>query len=151
MRTRMLRRFAFTAAFASLVCAAAYAQDASPGGKPLHADLDGAAEVPITGDPDATGRAVIRVNSGQGTVCYDITVVNAAPILAAHIHLGAVGVPGGILVHLDPIAGVLSGCETGVDRDLIKEIRKNPEAYYVNVHNAPFQAGAARGQLEPGH
>jgi hypothetical protein len=144
-----LHRLAFAVACISF--AALAAGSASAQGKPLHADLDGAAEVPITGDPDATGRAVITVNSGQGTVCYDITVENAAPIAAAHIHIGAVGVPGGILVHLDPVAGQLSGCTTGVDRDLIKEIRKNPEAYYVNVHNAPFPTGAARGQLEPGH
>jgi hypothetical protein len=148
MRSPILRRLAVAAGCIALAAlgASAFAQ-----GKPLHADLDGENEVPILGDPDATGRAVIRVNSGQGTVCYDIVVFNVDPIAAAHIHLGAAGVPGGIVVHLPPQAGVLSGCETGVDKDLIKEIRKNPQAYYVNVHNAAFQGGAARGQLEPGH
>jgi hypothetical protein len=33
------------------------------------------------------------------------------------------------------------------DQDLIKAITKNPEAYYFNVHNAEFPAGALRAQL----
>ena len=41
-----------------------------------------------------------------------------------------------------------SGCVQGVDRGLIKAIRKNPSAYYVNVHSTPnFEGGAVRGQL----
>jgi hypothetical protein len=36
---------------------------------------------------------------------------------------------------------------TGVNPDLIKAIRQNPEAYYVNVHNSDFPTGAVRGQL----
>jgi hypothetical protein len=33
------------------------------------------------------------------------------------------------------------------DRELIKAIRQNLEAYSVNVHIAAFSAGALRGQL----
>ncbi len=33
------------------------------------------------------------------------------------------------------------------DRDLIVAILTNPSAYYFNVHNATFPAGALRGQL----
>jgi hypothetical protein len=146
MRTRMFRRLAVTVCLASLACAAAFAQ----GGKPLNADLDGDVEVPVIGDLDATGHATLRLNSGQGTVCYNITVQNVDPILAAHIHIGGPGVPGPIIVHLPPVGGVLSGCTIGVARDVIKDIRKNPGDYYVNVHNAPFLGGAARGQLENG-
>jgi hypothetical protein len=44
--------------------------------------------------------------------------------------------------------GATSGCVQGVDRSLIKAIRKEPSAYYVNVHSTPgFEAGAVRGQL----
>ena len=149
MRTRMLRRLAVTVACLSLSALLSGTASAQ-GGTPLHAELDGANEVPILGDPDGTGRALIRVNSGQGTVCYNITVSNVNPILAAHIHLGAAGVPGGILVELPPAGGQISGCTSGVDKELIKAIRKDPAAYYVNVHNNPFFGGALRGQLEKG-
>lgn len=145
MRIRLHRGLMLAATLTLLACPAL-----AQGGKPLSADLDGANEVPILGDPDGTGHATIRVNSGQGTVCYDITVSNIATVVAAHIHIGAAGVPGGIVVPLEPSGGVISGCATGVDRDLIKAIRSDPEAYYVNVHNAQFPGGAARGQLGNG-
>ena len=38
-------------------------------------------------------------------------------------------------------------CLTGLDKNLLKAIIRNPENYYVNVHNAPFPNGAVRGQL----
>jgi len=149
MRLRMLRRLAITVVCVSLPALASSSAFAQ-GGKPLHANLSGANEVPVLGDPDGTGFAVIRVNPGQGTVCYDISVSNVDPILAAHIHIGGAGVPGAVVVPLPPLGGQITGCTSGVDRDLALAIMKNPEAYYVNVHNSAFQGGAARGQLEPG-
>lgn len=118
------------------------------GGRPLTAELTGAAEVPNPGDPDGSGSAHVTLNQGAGEVCFELTVSDIAPAVAAHIHVGAAGVPGPVVVGLSPpTEGSSSGCVTGVDPDLIKAIRQNPEAYYVNVHNAEFPGGAVRGQL----
>jgi hypothetical protein len=117
------------------------------GGYPLTTTLTGAAEVPGPGDPDGSGLAKITLNQGQGEVCYELAVEGIAPATAAHIHVGPADVAGPVVVALSPpTTGSSSGC-ANVDPALIKAIRKNPSAYYVNVHNADLPAGALRGQL----
>jgi CHRD domain len=123
------------------------AATASDGGRPLFTNLSGAEEVPPA-DPDGTGEALLRVNSGQGRICYQLTVANLdGTVAAAHIHKAPAGVNGPIVVPLvPPINGSSEACAT-VDRALAKDIRKNPDDYYVNVHTSAFTDGAVRGQL----
>jgi hypothetical protein len=117
------------------------------GGSALTTDMTGAEEAPGPGDPDGTGTAVITLNHGQGEVCFELTVENIAPATAAHIHVAPPGVPGPVVVGLTaPTDGSSSGC-VSVARELIKAIADAPDAYYINVHNAAFPAGAVRGQL----
>jgi hypothetical protein len=113
------------------------------GGAPLVAYLIGANEVPNPGDPDGTGFARVTLNPGQGEVCWEISYANIDPATAAHIHIGAAGVPGGVVVPLNPNE---PGC-VSASQELIKDIIQNPENYYVNVHNVEFPGGAIRGQL----
>jgi hypothetical protein len=116
-------------------------------GRPLSTTLTGAAEVPGPGDPDGSGEVFMTLNHGQGEICYQLSVSDIAPATAAHIHVGPAGVAGPVVVGLvAPTSGVSSACAS-VDRDLIKAITHDPSNYYVNVHNAPFPAGAIRGQL----
>jgi len=120
---------------------------ADDGGRPLATTLTGAAEVPGPGDPDGSGTATIRLNVGQGEVCFELAVSGIAPATASHIHVAPAGVPGPVVVPLaPPTSGTSSGC-VAADPDLIKNIVKNPQDYYVNVHNAEFPGGALRGQL----
>lgn len=120
---------------------------ADNGGRPLSAELTGAAEAPGPGDPDGSGTASLRVNPGQEEICYTLTVENIAPATAAHIHVAPVGQPGPVVVPLvPPTSGASSDC-AAVDRELALAILMHPENYYVNVHNAEFPAGAVRGQL----
>jgi hypothetical protein len=125
--------------------------DADHGGRPLSTELTGAAEVPGPGDPDGSGTATITVNPGQEEVCWEINAAGIElPATAAHIHVGAAGVAGPVVVTLSApdASGFSSGCTTvDVNRDLAKAILKNPEDYYVNVHTSVFPAGAIRGQL----
>jgi hypothetical protein len=123
---------------------------ADHGGRPLSTELTGAAEVPA-GDPAGSGMATITVNPGQEEVCWEIKAAGIdLPATAAHIHVGAVGTapPNNVVVTLSApdASGFSSGCTT-VDRHLVLEILKNPENYYVNVHNEDFPTGAIRGQL----
>jgi CHRD domain len=135
-------------AAACLTFVAASPADAASGRR-FTTTMTGAAEVnaqgvPNQGDPDGIGTATVRINPGLRQVCWTITVSGVdLPILAAHIHVAPPTAPGPIVVPLNPYTG---GC-TSVSRELALAIIRNPGAYYVNVHNAPYPAGALRGQL----
>lgn len=136
---------AFILPLASVVAlGAANAQD---GGRPLSTTLSGAAEVPGPGDTDGKGTAQITVNPGQMEVCFTLSVSGIDAANAAHIHKGAAGAAGPVVVPLTaPAWGESKGCAK-ITRELAGEIIKNPADYYVNVHNAAFPQGAVRGQL----
>ncbi len=122
---------------------------ARTGGRPLTATLTGATEVPGPGDADGSGTATIRLNPGQGRVCFVLTASNITlPASGAHIHVAPAGTPGPVVVGLSPpdATGVSSGC-VSASRAVIKAILKNPSGYYVNIHTSDFPAGAIRGQL----
>jgi hypothetical protein len=102
------------------------------------------------GDADGSGVATLTINSGQREICWQLSVASIAlPASSAHIHQAAPGIRGPIVVALTPpdATGFATGCVSNVDSDLLREIRKNPESFYVNVHNSPYPAGAIRGQL----
>ena len=121
--------------------------DALHGGRPVSVTLSGAEEAPGPGDPDGSGHFKMTMNQGQGTISYELSAWNIAPATAAHIHIAPAGSPGPVVIPLAaPTSGYSSGTLT-VSLELIKAIRKNPSAYYVNVHNAEYPAGAIRAQL----
>ncbi|MFB9902747.1 CHRD domain-containing protein [Allokutzneria oryzae] len=107
--------------------------------------LTGRAEVPGPGDSD--GRGYASVDVGAKRVCAAISVNRIGTATAAHIHRGAAGTSGPVVVNLKaPANGRSYGCAE-VSRELAREIRMHPSRFYVNVHNAEFAAGAVRGQL----
>lgn len=113
------------------------------------ARLTGEVEVP-TGDLDGTGLATVIVDPGKGQLCFAVVVDHITlPAIMAHVHVGAPGVAGPIVVPITPpdATGTSAGCVTGVDHDLLRAIRSHPRRYYVNVHTTDFPAGAVRGQL----
>jgi hypothetical protein len=100
-----------------------------------------------TSEPAASGSAVLRFLSGQ--VCYRLVARNVTlPTVNAHIHKGAAGVNGPVVVPFTaPGAdGTSSGCSTA-DASLISDILANRSGYYVNVHTKEHPAGAIRSQL----
>jgi hypothetical protein len=117
------------------------------GGRAFTVTLTGEAENP-PGDPVGTGTSTIRLRAGQGQVCYRLSVENLAPAAAAHIHRGASGVAGPVVVPLTTPAanGTSSGCAPAA-RALVSAMLAQPASYYVNVHTDEFPAGAVRGQL----
>jgi hypothetical protein len=118
--------------------------------------LSGAAEVcptaPGTCGGPGTGTATITIDRNARTLCYTITTENVAlPLLAGHIHQAPAGQAGPVVIPLftEPVSSATVGptCLSGLNKNLLKDIIRNPENYYVNVHNATFPNGAVRGQL----
>jgi hypothetical protein len=70
------------------------------------------------------------------------------PAAAAHIHVGATGTAGAIVVPLRAPndSGAASGC-VAASRAIVNRILANAGNYYVNVHTSDFPGGAVRGQL----
>ena len=128
---------------------AASAQDAQ-----LFAELRGGAEVGPTGlaaagDPDGAGNATVSVVAADA-LCFTILVNHIDPPALAHIHQGAAGINGPIVVNLvPPVGGETSASAScvAVDPALLEAIRRSPAEFYVNVHTGAFPAGAVRGQL----
>lgn len=116
-------------------------------GRQLKATLTGEAEVPGPGDADGTGRVTLTLSAGKNQICYELATSNIGNATAAHIHSGTADVAGPVLVMLKaPENGSSKDC-VSLEQDKILDIIKNPDRYYVNVHNAEFPDGAVRGQL----
>jgi hypothetical protein len=111
-------------------------------GNSVHATLTGKVEVP-KGDADGTGTAEIKITGRQ--VCWEVKTAKVAKLLAAHTHKGKAGVAGPVVVPFGKTYKA-KGCATATAA-VAAAIKKNPRAYYVNLHNAKYPAGALRGQL----
>jgi hypothetical protein len=118
----------------------------------MTAELTAAAETPTPGPDGATGSAFITIDDETNEVCFELAIDGIAgddSVTAAHIHEGAEGVAGDVVVPLftEPPTGEMTGCVQDVDAGLIAAILGDPTAYYVNIHTVDFPAGAVRGQL----
>ncbi|HVH57912.1 MAG TPA: CHRD domain-containing protein [Vicinamibacterales bacterium] len=142
------------------------------------AQLSAANEVPAIQGAEANARGDVRitfnltrdaannVNGGSATFVVNLRDFPAgASWTLAHIHRGASGVAGGVVVNtgLAPAAaipltnGTVSN-QTFADRTigpsqgnpdvaLINDIISNPAGFYFNAHTAANGTGAVRGQL----
>ena len=140
----MIRRTIASALLASTVLIGS--AGAASAAEVFFTELQGEEEVPVRGDLDGTGFAVVAAIPEFGLVCYGIAVFGIAPASAAHIHEARRGEAGPVVVGLQaPTRGSSSGCIA--NQSEAEDIAENPEDYYVNVHNAEFPGGALRGQL----
>jgi hypothetical protein len=135
------------------------------------ATLSAANEVPPITNAESGGRgtATITFNgprdnagvpSGPGSVTFAVQLTGfpaGSVARAAHIHPGAAGTNGSVLVDtgLTPAApillsdgtGSLSLTANGVSQANLAQIYNNPAGFYFNVHTPVNPGGAVRGQL----
>jgi CHRD domain len=151
---RLLAILTLVAALAALAFSTpAAASDESTTECTAFAVLKAGNEVPPT-TSRASGAAVVHINGT--TLSFAVAIFNPAreSFIAGHIHVGATGVNGPVVVPL--FAGSAStGLIFQADRLTISEetaaaICRDPAGYYVNYHTTAFPGGAIRGQLNSG-
>ncbi len=144
MRTRTRTSLALAVAL-GLIASLSLASVVIAAETTLSATLAGDAET----DDDGSGTATIVLDPDAGTACWDMSAADIDPVVASHIHVGAAGENGDVVVPLDVAGfeGTSEGCTEDVDGDALQAIIDNPSGYYVNLHTEPFPGGAIRGQL----
>jgi hypothetical protein len=144
MRRIVAMALPLTAAVLIAVGSAVAAGGGTP--KTTTVQMTGSQEVP-KGSPTGSGVFRFQLLPGSGQVCFNLTWSKIGTPTAAHIHKGAKGKAGNIVIALSGTPPVKhSGCRKA-PKSLITAIGKNPSAYYVNVHTNRYPGGAIRGQL----
>lgn len=102
------------------------------------------------GPGDRDGHGFFTYTIDGTSFCYTLRWTRVGTATAAHVHLGPRHTAGPVVIPLSVGAGsgsTVSRCTT-ITPQLANAIVADPKAYYVNVHNASFPAGAIRGQLK---
>ena len=136
----------------------------------MTANLSPANEVPPIANAENTGSGAVQITFNVtrdgtgaitgGTVDFHFQLSgfpSSTTISAAHIHPGAAGVNGGVIVNTGILAaspvtqtnGVMtfSASNISVPAATLQAIVNNPAGYYFNVHSPTNPGGVARGQL----
>ena len=146
MRLKILTLTIATAAFAAFVVPAlAAVEDVE-----LSAKLKGKEEVPGPGDNDGAGEAQLETKIAKSKLCYLVEFEDIGTATAAHVHKGAKGEDGKIVIPLfeEATESPAEDCIKVESERKLKKIAKNPADFYVNVHTEEFPDGAIRGQLK---
>jgi Cu/Zn superoxide dismutase len=150
-----MRMSALVLTAATAVVLAVPATAASPTN--FSATLNGKSEVPKSASK-ATGTATFKIAASGKSIAYTLNAKGlSGKAQAAHIHLGAVGKAGGVMIAIKtkpfslPAKGTLTAKQfTAVPgastfSAALKAIRAGKT--YANIHTAKYQAGEIRGQI----
>lgn len=169
----MLKKFSVVMMAFALVTSAAACDDKptepSPETVMFDAQLSPANEVPAVSNAEAGGNGTVSVTMevtrnaagaiASATASFSVSLTNfpaGTALTMAHIHAGAVGSNGAIVVNTGLTAGEVtlaagSGNFTrsgiAVDAAVAQDIVNSPAGFYFNVHSVLNGSGMARGQL----
>jgi hypothetical protein len=108
--------------------------------------MSGDQEVPaLSGDLIGLGNASFTIKGKQICGIFNLSQATSFTVTGTHIHTGAAGVEGGIVVDFGATVGSKVCQKPG---SILKQIRANPAGFYANIHTDMFPNGAVRGQLQ---
>jgi hypothetical protein len=138
----------------------------APSGAPVvfTAQLRPANEVPPVTNAESGGSGAVQITfdttGGGSTASFHIQLSgfpSGTTIVGAHIHPGAAGVNGGVIVNTGVTAASpltlsegftsFNATNINVNADTAQAIINNPGGFYFNVHSPLNPGGVARGQL----
>jgi hypothetical protein len=116
----------------------------------LKALLSPAEEVPGPGVKDGVGAGLVDITGTK--LCSDLKATMGEKPLKAHIHQGAKGASGPVVVDLMPAftsgeSAYTSKTCVETTADTAAQLIADPGGYYVNIHSDGHPDGAMRGQL----
>jgi hypothetical protein len=163
-----IKLIAIILALLVFVSGVVFAQGSGDGGRKFAARLAGVNEVPAV-TTDTSGRAIIKFNKTFTEAEFSLNVRKGVRITQAHIHCGAAGVNGPIIVFLAGfhapgwdvdgnwinnttvtnanVVNTTSACGSTL-ADLAQAMRDGN--MYVNAHSVTNPGGEVRGQLAAG-
>jgi hypothetical protein len=126
------------------------------------AELRGANEVPANAST-AFGSAFVSLDLINNNISWEVDTGGIASASASHIHRGAAGVSGPVIINFATVPDQLTGGRTKGSAPIANQQTAQLNAsdltalasastaigYYVNVHSAAFAGGEIRGQLVP--
>jgi hypothetical protein len=113
----------------------------------------GAAQISMTVTRDSSN----NVTGGSAVMTFQLGGFPSTTVVGAHIHRGAAGVNGPVIVNtglsgvnsfpLTSGTGQYTAPAVAVDAATMQSILENPAGWYFNVHSPLNPGGFARGQL----
>ena len=116
-------------------------------------------EVPAVSNAESTGRGAAQITFGDSTAHFYFQLTGfpgGTTITGAHIHPGAAGVNGPVVLSTGIVGSAPVALNNGfieftasvpADAALVQSIVNNPSGFYFNVHSPVNPGGFARGQL----
>jgi hypothetical protein len=148
-------RLALVVATLALVALPGTSSAADPTQPAYGGPMTGAQEVPAVAT-SATGQGTFVISADGSTITYLVTYSGlSGAVTAAHIHTGAAGIGGGILLPLAAGPSPMSGTLTAANFTASGAVTTFAEAVaairagttYFNLHTAAHPSGEIRGQM----
>jgi len=139
---------------------------AAPSKPTFTATLLPANEVPPITNAEASGNGTVTITMDTTTSGGNITAANVTfvanlqgfpagtTVTLGHIHKGAAGVAGGVVISANVTSTALANgsgslvlTNSSPDLAVVQDILNNPSQYYFNLHSTLNPGGFTRGQL----
>ena len=106
------------------------------------------------GDPNASGRAVLRIDRAAARICFRITFEKMVEPTYGAILKGSADTNYGNELKITLFNGdqggrssPITGCARNLPRDVLKSINKHPRRFFVQIDQHVYENAVLRGEI----